>query len=106
MAVHPNEILAMSDQELQLWALSGDVGSYVHELGQTAMNMRCSLRMVEATNQMVQTTNQLAQASKGTTAPTGQLVQHTRNLALATWGIVVITLLTQIALIVLTVVRR
>ncbi len=40
MARDPKETLAMSDEELMLWALSGDVDSYVHKIGESAMSMR------------------------------------------------------------------
>lgn len=99
MAEDPKKILAMSDRELQAWALSGDVGSYVHELGQTAMSMRCSLRMAEATKEM-------ASANRDLVKSTTSLVQQTRNLVKATWGLVLITILTQIVIIVLSLVRK
>jgi hypothetical protein len=92
MAEDPRKILAMTDRDLQLWALSGESNSYVLELGRTAMDMRCSLRMVEASNQM--------------TAATESLAEKTERLASATWGIVIITLITQIALIALTVIHK
>lgn len=85
MAEAPNKILAMSDDDLQRWALSGGEGSYVHEIGQTAMNMRCSLRMARASEEMA---------------------GATRNLVKATWGIVVITFVIQVAPIVLSLMRK
>jgi hypothetical protein len=99
MAEDPKKILAMSEEELQAWALSGDAGSYVHELGQTAMSMRCSLRMAEATKEM-------ATANRDLVKSTTSLVQQTRNLVKATWGLVLITILTQIAVTVLSLVRK
>lgn len=99
MPEDPMRILAMSDEELQTWALSGDVGSYVHELGQTAMSMRCSLRMAEATKDM-------ASANRDLVKSTASLVQQTRSLVKATWGLVLITILAQIAVIVLSLVRK
>lgn len=92
MAEDPKKILAMSDEELQVWALSGDTGSYVYELGQTAMNMRCSLRMAEVTKEMASTNSDLVKW-------TSSLVQQTRNLVRATWALVLITILAQIAVI-------
>jgi hypothetical protein len=68
MAEDPKKILGMSDEDLQFWALSGDAGSYVHELGQTAMNMRCSLRMAEVTKEM-------ASANRDLVRSTSSLVQ-------------------------------
>ncbi len=78
MVQDPKVILAKSDDELMVWALSGEADSYVHRLGETAMNMRSAIKMVEASK---------------------ELAAHTRILAISTWGIVVITLLTQLALI-------
>jgi hypothetical protein len=92
MAIDPRQLLAMTDEQLQIWALSGEEGSYVHQIGETAMAMRCSLRMAEASDR--------------TTAITVGLVQQTRNLAFATSGIVLITLVTQVALIVLTLAKH
>ena len=84
MAKSPQEILAMPDNQLMAWTLSGEEDSYAHKIGETAINMRASLRMVEATT---------------------RLSTYTQRLALATWGIVLITLLTQISLIYLSATR-
>ena len=92
MAEDPKIILAMTDRDLQEWALSGDVGSYVHELGQTAMNMRCALRTAEASREMANSTKDLV-------ASTGALVKQTQRLVKATWGLVLITIVTQILLL-------
>ncbi|MGD0949304.1 MAG: hypothetical protein ABSA52_17985 [Candidatus Binatia bacterium] len=99
MAENPKKIMAMSDDELQFWALSGDVGTYVHELGQTAMNMRCSLRMAEVTKEM-------ASANRDLVRSTSSLVQQTRNLVRATWALVLITILAQIAVVIISVVTK
>jgi t-SNARE complex subunit (syntaxin) len=99
LAEDPKKILAMSDDELQAWALSGDVGSYVHELGETAMSMRCSLRMVEASKEM-------ANANKDLVGSTSSLVRQTRHLVIATWGLVLITVFAQIAVIVIALVKK
>ena len=99
MPEYPEKILAMSDHDLQAWALSGLEGSYVHEIGQTAMNMRCSLRMAEASETM-------AGANRDLVESTRNLVQQTRNLVRATWGIVLITVVTQVALIVLSLMTK
>jgi hypothetical protein len=92
MADDPKKLLAMTDRDLQLWALSGESGSDVRELGRTAMDMRCSLRMVEASNQM--------------TAAAESLAEKVERLASAAWGIVIITLITEIVLIALTVINK
>jgi hypothetical protein len=64
MVEDPHRILAMSDTELQEWALSGEAGSYVHELGQTAMTMRCSLRMAEASKEMASANKELVRSTQ------------------------------------------
>jgi CHASE3 domain sensor protein len=99
MPEDPRRILAMSDQELQEWALSGDVGSYVHELGQTAMNMRCSVRMAEASSKM-------ANANRDLVTSTNALVQQTRRLVKATWVLVVVTVLVQIGVAIVSLIRK
>jgi hypothetical protein len=99
MPEDPRRILAMSDEELQEWALSGGVGSYVHELGQTAMNMRCSVRMAEATKEMANADRDLVRATNG-------LVQQTGRLVKATWVLVVITILAQIGVALLSMMKK
>lgn len=101
MPEDPDKILAMNDADLQWWALSGMEGSYVHELGQTAMNMRCSLRMATASEKMAGANKDLVESTRNLVQQTGNLVQQTRNLVKATWGVVLITIITQVALIVL-----
>jgi len=80
MAEDPEKILAKSDHELMVWVLSGQENSYVHRIGETAMSLRASLRMAEATK---------------------ELASYTKRISIATWGIVIITALTQAALIML-----
>jgi len=52
MAKHPKEMIARSDDELRVYALSGEEGSYAHEIGQTEMNMRCAMRIAQAAANM------------------------------------------------------
>ncbi len=52
MAEDPRKLMTMSDDELMFYTLSGEQGSYVHEIGQTALNMRVSLRSLEVTREM------------------------------------------------------
>ncbi len=99
MPEDPGRILAMSDQELQEWALSGDVGSYVHELGQTAMNMRCSARMAEATKEMATVNRDLVRS-------TNDLVGQTRRLVNATWVLVVITIVAQVGVALVSLLKK
>ena len=101
------EIIGMKDDELRAWTLSGDAGSYDHQIGQTEMNMRCALRIAEAAQQMATVNQDLVRATTQLVSTTNQvvgahhgLIRETRGLVRATWGIVVITLATQIALIV------
>jgi len=99
MAEDPEKILEMSDRDLQLWTLSGGAGSYAHQIGQTAMNMRCVLRMADVTKEM-------ATANRDLVNSTVSLVHATRKLVTATWALVLITLLTQIAMIVLLALKK
>ena len=106
MAEDPRKILAMSDDELMLWTLSGDEDTYVHKIGATVLNMRVSTRMLEANREMVKETRQWLEANLRLDATTKELANQTRSLVVvtrgivyATWGVVLITLLTQIALI-------
>jgi hypothetical protein len=80
MAEDPRGIMAKSDDELQSWALSGEPGSYVHEIGQTAMNMRCSLRMAEASKEMVAANRDLVQATERMLSANESLAAANRDL--------------------------
>jgi hypothetical protein len=114
------KIMVKSDDELRFWTLSGQPNSYVHQIGQTEMNMRCAMRIAKAAEEMatangnlVQATTDMARANRLLVEATNQVVQghhglirETRNLVRATWGIVLITLITQIALIVSEVLKR
>ena len=88
MAKNPDDLIKMTDEELVFYALSGDVDSYAHRIGETAMVLRNSLRNLEATKEMAKSTQDLASS--------------TRNYAIATWAIALITLATQVCLIILT----
>jgi len=106
MAEDPRKIMEMSDDELRFWTLSGNAGTYVFEMGQTEMHMRCSLRMVEASKETAAANRELVQATNSLIGANRGLVEQTKNLVKATWGVVTITFLTQIALIYLTVTRK
>lgn len=122
MADDVKKIMEMSDEDLRYYMLSGDVGSYVLQLGQAEMNSRCALRTAEASQQMaeanhellactrimVETNQSMAETNKDllkctrTMANANQkLVTQTRNLVWSTWGVVAITLITQLASIIL-----
>ncbi len=95
MAQDPRTIMAMSDGDLMHWTLAGDVGSYAYGMGKVALEMRLANRQAEAALES-------AKAAKVAADYTKELASFTRNLAVATWGIVAITLLTQVALILVT----
>jgi hypothetical protein len=106
----PEEILAMSDEKLMEYTLSGEESS--HGLGQAAMNMRVALRMLEANREMVKQTSQWLEANIRLDATTKELADRTESLVRATkgvvWatcGVVAITVITQAALIYFTVVH-
>jgi hypothetical protein len=115
--------MAKSDEELREWTLSGQDGSYVHQMGQTEMNMRYALRTAEASQQMtnanremVEANKQMAEWTKMMMEANQELVKQTKMMVTAnrelvnqpsklvwsTWGVVAITLLTQAALIIIT----
>jgi len=96
MAEDPRKLMTMSDDDLMFYTLSGEQGSYVHEIGQTAMNMRVSLRSLEVTREM-------ARANELLSNETSNLATYTRQLAVSTWAVAIITLITQVALVVMAV---
>jgi hypothetical protein len=116
MAEDPKKLLGMSDDELTFWTLSGDEGSYSHQVGQTVLNMRNSLRAMEAARQTaeanVELSNEMKHMAKAHTNLSDytkrlaeanvEALNHTKQLAKATWAIAFITLITQAALILLT----
>ena len=102
------EIMSLSDEQLMIYTLSGEDGS--HGLGLAAMNMRSATQMVQVNRQMLDDTKKWMEANLRLDETTGELalqtrslVNATRGIAAATWGVVIITLLTQIALIYLTI---
>jgi hypothetical protein len=106
MAVDPKAIMAKSDEDLMYWALTGEGGSSDHLLGETALNMRVAVRMLEANRELTGATKkwleanlQLDATTKELAVQTQSLVSATRGVVRATWGVVVITLATQIGLI-------
>ncbi|MGA2876097.1 MAG: hypothetical protein ABSE82_11240 [Nitrososphaerales archaeon] len=77
-----DDLLTMSDERLIRWTLSGEhPEGYIAELGRLVFELRFTKRNLDATANMT-----LA----------------TRRMAIATWAIAAITLVTQIALIMLT----
>jgi hypothetical protein len=102
----PGQIMGMSDDELRVWTLSGPENSYVHKIGQTEMNMRCALRMVNAASQMAEANRDLVEATRRVVEGHHGLIRQTRYLVKATWGIVIITLISQVAVVSAELMRR
>jgi len=95
MAEDPQKLMTMPEDELIHYALSGQANSYAHIIGSTALQLR-SLRQQTALMTSMLTANQaLVEHTK-------DLSTRTNRLVLATWGVVVITFITQVALIILT----
>jgi hypothetical protein len=106
-----NEIMALSDEQLMVYTLSGEDGS--HGLGLAAMNMRAATQMLQVNREMLDHARKWMEANlrldnttKELARQTQFLVRATRGIAWATWGVVVITFLTQIALIYLAAFRK
>ncbi|MBI4460001.1 MAG: hypothetical protein HY648_08080 [Acidobacteria bacterium] len=91
MSEEPEKIINMSDGDLRKWTLSGDVESYSLQLGQAEMNMRCSLRMLDATKEMASANRDLVKATNMIVDANQSLIKQTRNLVLATLALVVVT---------------
>lgn len=113
MAQPVKKILEMNDDELMEWTLTGDAGSYVHQIGETALNMRVATRMLEANREMVNQTKQWLEANikldattKELANQTQSLVRTTRGIVYATWGVVLITFITQVALLYITITHK
>jgi len=106
MAVNPDEIMAKSDKELMFWVLSGEGGSSDHLLAESALKLRITMNMLEASQEQTNATKkwleanlQLDETTKKLVSQTQSLAKATRGIVWATWGVVLITLATQIALI-------
>ncbi len=75
-------LLTMPDEQLIRWTLSGEhPEGYIAELGRLVFELRFTKRNLDATT---------------------NITLATRNMAIATWAIALITLITQIALILVT----
>ena len=91
--------MAMTDEALTEMALDGQANSNVLVVGSAAMNIRSATRiaaaaaaMATANRDLVETTSKVVEAHHG-------LIRETRYLVYATWGLVAITLLAQLAII-------
>ena len=73
-----------SDDDLRRWTLSGEQGSYVHEIGQTEMNMRCALQIAQASKDMANANKELVEWTKGVVQSHDHLVSETRSLVVET----------------------
>jgi hypothetical protein len=94
MADSFENILVMSDEELMQWLASELRSSYVNG-GESAT------KMVETVLTMRATIKNLS-AAKEVSLYTRDLAASTKNLAIGTWAIAVITLVTQMTLLILT----
>lgn len=109
MALNPDKLKAMSDEELVFLALSGEPNSYTHLIGSTAATLRAAFRMAEAIQQQAQAANAALESAKEQSAASAQmlsaaretadankaLAKYTKNLAISTWAVALITLVTQ-----------
>jgi hypothetical protein len=107
LAEDPKVIMSKSDDDLRFWTLAGSDGGYTHQMGQTEMNMRCAIRIAKAAADMASANRDLVDATRLLSDTTKQVVEghhgltrETKSLVRATWGIVLITLVTQVALII------
>jgi hypothetical protein len=101
-----DEIMKMADDDLRRWSLSGPENSYVHVIGSVEMNMRCALRIAHAAGEMAVANRDLVETTKQVVEAHYRIIRETRNLVLATWGVVFITLVTQATLIISEFVRK
>ena len=91
------EILSMSDEELMEWLASELRSRYLQgaesgtKLAQTVLTMRATIKNLSA--------------AKEVSAYTRELAASTKHIAIATWAVAIITLVTQAALLVLTLKR-
>ena len=124
MADDPKSFMKKTDEELTFDALSAMPGSAVYGWARTEMERRNSLRMLEITKQQLEITKQELEitkqslkASEESVAATQQMVRaneslsestkflaaYTKSLTVATWAIVLITLLSQVTIIILSI---
>jgi hypothetical protein len=115
MADDPDTIMAKSDEELVFYTLSGDENSYSHVIGSTAAYLRVAFRMVEASQQQAQaaqaalesaqeqatSSERMLSAARETAEANKALAKYTKNLAMSTWAVALITLVTQFTIIVM-----
>jgi hypothetical protein len=99
MAVDAKQVLNMSDEDLVRFTLSGEAGSEANIFGQTVLNMRMAKGNLEASRELVKHTQRWVEANIQLDATTQSLVRATRRIVIATWGVVLITFVTQIVLI-------
>lgn len=78
----PKEILAMTDEQLMEYTLSGEESS--HGLGQAALSMRAATRVHQANQEVADLTKQLVRVTKGLVWATCALVVVTAVLVFVT----------------------
>ena len=91
----------MSDEDLRRWGLSGVAGSSSQITAQAEMNMRSASKIATSAAEMATANRDLVEATKLVIEAHHGIIQQTRNLVWATWGIAAITLFAQVGLIIL-----
>ena len=86
------QIVRMKDDDLRVTALSGEVGTNVHGWCVAEFNMRSATKMLEATNRLGAAYEDLATTTKQVLDAHHRIKDWTRNLVIATWGLVVVTI--------------
>jgi len=109
MAEDPKKLISMTDDALLEWTLSGEENSYPHRIGETVLNMRNSVRALEvakkmehAYSELSQQTQRLAETSAEALKHSKSLAAYTKHLAISTWAVALITLVTQVVLVFIT----
>jgi hypothetical protein len=97
--MEPEQIIRMSNDELRIWTLQGDANSNRMAWGQAEANMRCAFLISTASAEMAAANRDLVEATKKVVEAHHGLIKQTKYLVYATWGLVVITLLSQLGLI-------
>ena len=99
MAMDAEALMKMDDDSLRKQTLTGLAGRANFEAGVAEMNMRCASRVSKAADEMATAYRDLVNTTQQVLQAHHNIVSETRNLVRATWGIVVITVVTQAALI-------
>jgi hypothetical protein len=93
------DLMAMSDEALMEMALQGEANSNILVVGSAAINMRSATRIAAAAANMATANRDLVETTKKVVEAHHGLIRETRYLVHATWGLVAMTLVCQLALI-------